>query len=588
MANKKRNYGKVFNLCTSEKKQNIVASKLIKIDYEGVYNTIYNEGDVFNPNGLTLIAYFFDGDTLKLPYSDSAMWKYYPVGPLKESDTFITLKYSEGERTATKKIPITVKKTYVKRPKVVESEIFYNNNIQSPEIINLEPEYVTLSGDLEKIKVGEYTIKATVNDTQKYSFEPLPGQETSNDKTIELKWSIKKAPRPFSLSNSKVYYDEDNKFDEFEVYLNYPGDTLAICDRVPQDTSPGFDVDFIAASKKIIIKPLKFTGGLTGYHKQVYRIYVPSDDNSQYEQSETLELSIICNIWDWGEENKKPVNALETYNWVQGLGRRVQAGKADKNWIGKKKYFFGTRGIINPISKDSGTLQFTCVDINRDGDNTVTFITSFTSYKQQTINKPDTNTWPDKGGFDEPENTFDNNIQHALFRVENLATGERPGAYVQKVGLRGTANKNFRQYIKPCKKLYWTGEKLAASEQEFWIPSLAELGVINLQEAPNYIGGFDAEFTEGVATPYSYFISGKNSRIKTTNDSTNKVSYWTRSTADNVEGERSQSIINRNAYAIDSNGSPIIQNKTNQNYIVFGFTLDFNDKKEMNLDGESI
>lgn len=223
MAIEKRSYGKVFNLCTSEKKTNVVVAYLVKIGYTGTFNTVYNEGDRFNPEGLIILAYYFNEEPRQLPYSPSALWKYYPDGPLTEKDKFITVKYSQEGKTATVKIPITVNKQYIKRPKI-KSDLIYDGSVQSPEIINFDEDYVKLSGQLEGILAGDYIINARViND--KYSFYPEPDSENTGEKEIQLKWSIKKAPRPFRLSTSEVYYDESNQFKEYTVYLNYPGDT---------------------------------------------------------------------------------------------------------------------------------------------------------------------------------------------------------------------------------------------------------------------------------------------------------------------------------------------------------------------------
>ena len=223
MATEKRSYGKVFNLCTSEKKTNVVVAYLVKIGYTGTFNTVYNEGDRFNPEGLIILAYYFNEEPKQLPYSPSALWKYYPDGPLTEKDKFITVKYSQEGKTATVKIPITVNKQYIKRPKI-KSDLIYDGSVQSPEIIDFDEDYVKLSGQLEGILAGDYIINArVVND--KYSFYPEPDSESTGEKEIQLKWSIKKASRPFRLSTSEVYYDESNQFKEYTVYLNYPGDT---------------------------------------------------------------------------------------------------------------------------------------------------------------------------------------------------------------------------------------------------------------------------------------------------------------------------------------------------------------------------
>lgn len=207
-------------------------------------------------------------------------------------------------------------------------------------------------------------------------------------------------------------------------------------------------------------------------------------------------------------------------------------------------------------------------------------MTSFALSEPVVFNKPDTNTWPDQGTFDPP--TILDNAQNSILNVPNKDS-DWIGQYIIIIPKEGT----FREYIKPLNKKYWTGESLKTSTQEFWIPSLAELGVVNISEAPNYIGGIESEYSDNVNKPYSFFVSGGNSRIKTPTNSTNRITYWTRSTVDNEEFAEGTHI-NRNQYAINENGAPVIKNKTDQAYFVFGFTLSFDKEKGASLYGESI
>ena len=115
-----------------------------------------------------------------------------------------------------------------------------------------------------------------------------------------------------------------------------------------------------------------------------------------------------------------------------------------------------------------------------------------------------------------------------------------------------------KDYLIPMKKQYWTGEETKVHECIAAIPSAAELGITS-DLAPTYIGGQNNEYTEGVHSPYEYFIDNER-RIRREYDTNEPVVYWTRSTSD--DGDKAEGTnINVNQIVVNADGTTSTLNK---------------------------
>lgn len=551
------NYAKVWNVNAKEAKDSVVIDYLLWIDVEGDFQTEYQEGETFNPAGMKVIAHFADGSDRELGMTDKVEWKYIPNSSLTAKDDHITVYYSYFNKTATARVPITVIKNYAKIPYVLEDKIVYNGQKQSPTIINEDSDYVKIEGTLIGDAAGDYSFRATIT-------VPNVVFEGTEDKTsMDIIWTIEKAPRPVNLSLDQIYFDDSNTQVNYNVYLNYPGtQPYNRREKLVGAVSSPFYVQYYNNEKYFTIQSYPIVSNA----RLEIEFWVPGDDN--YLESEHVTFSAITLYWEWGDEYSTANADVADDLWVDGLMNQVRVGGVNKEWLGKKKVFRFTNvnGGDNPIVQFDGQskIQFTCVGANKDAPDSLTFISSYTPglYGNQgngtcgmNLKKEHTLAYGVNGEHFE-ELTQDPNVMNSLYFFLFYQNKDNPDASFNYM------DKNFPapEYLIKKKRRYWTGLNLEEIEQGFFIPSAGELGITN-DDIATYIGGQGVEFGEGVRQPYDYFID--NSRRKTVVRTTNSpTKYWTRSTAD--DGVKAGNTgINVDMIIIDENGAPATLDKTN-------------------------
>lgn len=550
------NYAKVWNVCARETKDKVVIDYLLYITVEGTFKTTYDEGEIFDPNGILIKAHLADGSTTELTAADyKDKWKFYPNTPLTYETTHITIAYSYYNKTATVNVPVTVNKMYAKAPYIVNKTLYYNGQEQSPTIINEDSDIVILEGnEISGTDAGIYEITATITNP-KYVFE-----ETMSN-TMTLTWEIEKAQRPISLSQDYWYLDTTQQGTEMlmeTVYLNYPGDAPFQYQITMQ--SQGFAFSPYVAQKYIEV----YSYNRNGSFRSEIEVYVKGDNN--YLDSERVTFTAMTLYWDWDERQYADAE------WFQGLINQIDASKPREEWIGKSKTMqyvsnVSMSGYLNKMYYSPVTIR--CVDINRDLPDSVTFETEFLpSQVMSYVDKEDrpVNYNTDGKSFLEYYNEdnnfanfYDKLVWYAFFyesndlEVNGLFYALHPG----------------KQYLQKIKKIYWDGEDQKEIEAYGFIPSAAELGLTN-DNISSYIGGQGIEYTEGVYSPYSYYIndSRRISRISNTNV---PAKYWTRSTADDGEKARAddgtETKLNLHQIIVDENGQADIEDRDNNSNV---------------------
>lgn len=528
--------GKVFNISSKESKDTIIIDYLLYLTYEGEFQTNYNEGDLFNPAGLKLIAHLADGSTRELTMSDSVEWKYFPITPLKSDTKYITCYYSYYDKTATCQIPIQVTKIYIDPPRILEDSFTYDGQVQFPTIVDYDSNFVVLSGDLSGITAGNYEITATITDP-KYQFpEPYEGQ------TMTINWTIEKAIRPLSLSQDYINYDENSKINEYStITLNYPGNV-----RYRHSYVGGLKGAFnfiwddatVNNSKQFQVRAQTLTQNV----RQECEIWIEADDN--YLESEHVIFTAFISAWEWGSETGEAGDVMDD-DWIIGLMDQVRLKGAQEEWIGKTKVLRLQAGEFN-YNNAASQFPVTCIDINKDAHNSVTFAATYASIETYQFNYTEDREWPYETSEDDPQwgtGEWMSDLQFYVFSNKYLLPKDLPAL----------------DYLVPMKKVYWTGEEAKVYENTLMIPSAAELG-ITADAINTYIGGQGIEYTEGVRTPYAYFIDASR-RIKRQYNTNTPVSYWTRSTADNGN-KAAGTNINTDQIIIKEDGTPDVLNKT--------------------------
>ena len=522
--------GKVFNVSSKESKETIVLSYLLYITYQGTFQQSYNEGEVFNPDGLQIVAHFSDGSTRILTNTDSVEWKYFPTATLDSTTTYITAYYSYYEKTASCKIPITVTKTYVEAPYILEESFKYNAQEQTPTIMNYDSRYMTMEGALQAIDAGTYKITFKIIDPR-YQF-------TTGGQELVLQWTIDKAVRPLSLSQDTYNFEEGYTLGTpIPIYLNYPGNTGYRHVNVG-GTSSYFQFQYDNSTTNNTKMFNLTVWNMSVNARQVVEFWIEGDDN--YLESEHVYFTAVISFWEWGDETGANNDYMDN-DWIQGMADYIAIRGTDKAWVGKRKVMKLTAPAFN-YTYSGSTIPMICIGVDKDAPNSISLIADSTGYEKQQFNQSEDSEWPRKTeDISQPEYIL--NCQDYIIENPYVLANVLPG----------------KDYLIPMKKQYWTGEETKVHECIAAIPSAAELGITS-DLAPTYIGGQNNEYTEGVHSPYEYFIDNER-RIRKEYDTNEPVVYWTRSTSD--DGDKAEGTnINVNQIVVNADGTTSTLNKT--------------------------
>ena len=522
--------GKVFNVSSKESKETIVLSYLLYITYQGTFQQSYNEGEVFNPDGLQIVAHFSDGSTRILTNTDSVEWKYFPTATLDSTTTYITAYYSYYEKTASCKIPITVTKTYVEAPYILEESFKYNAQEQTPTIMNYDSRYMTMEGALQAIDAGTYKITFKIIDPR-YQF-------TTGGQELVLQWTIDKAVRPLSLSQDTYNFEEGYTLGTpIPIYLNYPGNTGYRHVNVG-GTSSYFQFQYDNSTTNNTKMFNLTVWNMSVNARQVVEFWIEGDDN--YLESEHVYFTAVISFWEWGDETGANNDYMDN-DWIQGMADYIAIRGTDKAWVGKRKVMKLTAPAFN-YTYSGSTIPMICIGVDKDAPNSISLIADSTGYEKQQFNQSEDSEWPRKTeDISQPEYIL--NCQDYIIENQYVLANVLPG----------------KDYLIPMKKQYWTGEETKVHECIAAIPSAAELGITS-DLAPTYIGGQNNEYTEGVHSPYEYFIDNER-RIRKEYDTNEPVVYWTRSTSD--DGDKAEGTnINVNQIVVNADGTTSTLNKT--------------------------
>lgn len=530
------NGGKVFNICSKESQDNIILDYLLYITYQGTFQQSYNEGETFDPSGLEIVAHYADGSSRVLTNTDSVEWKYFPSTPLESTTTYITAYYSYYDKTASCKIPITVTKTYVEAPYILEESFKYNGQEQSPTIMNYDTRYMVIYSEGEE---KQSVLQAKDANTYHIYFKILDPkyQFSTGGQELVLDWTIDKAVRPLSISQNTYNFDESYKLGTpLSFYLNYPGDSNYRHQNIG-GTSAYFQFQYDDNTENNT-KMFNITvWNMSVNARQVVEFWVEGDDN--YLESEHIRFTAVISYWEWGSETGESNDYLDD-DWLVGMSDYVSVRGIDDSWVGKRKVMKLPASIFN-YTYAGLTLPMICIDVNKDAPNSITLAADVTGYEKQQFNESEDSEWPRTNEITAPNYIY--NMQDYIIENQYMMLQVLPG----------------KDYLTPMRKQYWTGEETKIHECKAAIPSAAELGITS-DLLPSYIGGQGNEYTEGVHSPYAYFIDNDR-RIRKEYDTNAPVAYWTRSTADNGN-KAAGTNINTDQVIIKADGSPDILNKT--------------------------
>ena len=271
--------------------------------------------------------------------------------------------------------------------------------------------------------------------------------------------------------------------------------------------------------------------------RQVVEFWIEGDDN--YLESEHVYFTAVISFWEWGDETGANNDYMDN-DWIQGMADYIAIRGTDKAWVGKRKVMKLTAPAFN-YTYSGSTIPMICIGVDKDAPNSISLIADSTGYEKQQFNQSEDSEWPRKTeDISQPEYML--NCQDYIIENPYVLANVLPG----------------KDYLIPMKKQYWTGEETKVHECIAAIPSAAELGITS-DLAPTYIGGQNNEYTEGVHSPYEYFIDNER-RIRKEYDTNEPVVYWTRSTSD--DGDKAEGTnINVNQIVINADGTTSTLNK---------------------------
>ena len=396
--------------------------------------------------------------------------------------------------------------------------------------MNYDSRYMTMEGALQAIDAGTYKITFKIIDP-KYQF-------TTGGQELVLQWTIEKAVRPLTLSQDTYNFEEGYTLGTpIPIYLNYPGNTGYRHVNVG-GTSSYFQFQYDNSTTNNTKMFNLTVWNMSVNARQVVEFWIEGDDN--YLESEHVQFTAVISFWEWGDETGANNDYMDN-DWIQGMADYIAVRGTDKAWVGKRKVMKLAAPAFN-YTYSGSTIPMICIGVDKDAPNSISLIADSTGYEKQQFNQSEDSEWPRKTeDISQPEYML--NCQDYIIENPYVLANVLPG----------------KDYLIPMKKQYWTGEETKIHECIAAIPSAAELGITS-DLAPTYIGGQNNEYTEGVHSPYEYFIDNER-RIRKEYDTNEPVAYWTRSTSD--DGDKAEGTnINVNQIVVNADGTTSTLNKT--------------------------
>ena len=173
------------------------AIKLVGIEVTTMpKKTVYLPGERFDTSGMIVTATYSNGATL-----NATGYSYTPDGEMEEGTSEVTISYTEGGKSFSTSISITVERATIQVPSQSGS-LTYNGGSQSPVWSNYDSSKMTISGQTSGVDAGTYT--ASFTPTYQYKWTD-GGIDTRN-----VSWSIGKATGKVTLNPTSLTLNTDN------------------------------------------------------------------------------------------------------------------------------------------------------------------------------------------------------------------------------------------------------------------------------------------------------------------------------------------------------------------------------------------
>lgn len=429
--------------------------------------TTYEYGDSLVTSGMIVQASYSDGATENVSGYTCTPTTFSTVGT-----QIVTVSYTENEVNQTTTFSVTVNRKSVTKP-TWKSNLTYNGNTFSVDSTsywnNYNTTYMTISGTTSAAAAGTYTAKFTPKDNYRWA--------DGTTSAVSVNWTINKANGSLSVNPTTVTINGNNYQNGVAVTITRAGN--GVISYSPK-TITGLTLTL--NNNVLTVKG----DGSTAVAATNVTISVAAGDNHLAPANVTI--SVGAEYWSWGADG-----STADATWFKGLQNYLKNNStttiANQNWIGKTKSVTLTSAV-----QGTTTHLITCIDVNKDGNNTATF---------QTTNML--------------ANYLSNGFGSSAVWSNSYAKTACQSYYNAFPG---------KDYIKTVSKgtnTAYDSSSIAYTDETVFLPSIHEMGLASYSYAPT-----TGEYTNGVSSAYSYY-SSNTTRVKKLGDSGSANWYWTRS-----------------------------------------------------------
>lgn len=429
--------------------------------------TTYEYGDSLVTSGMVVQASYSDGATANVSGYTCTPTTFSTVGT-----QVVTVSYTENGVNQTTTFSVTVNRKSVTKP-TWKSNLTYNGNTFSVDSTsywnNYNTTYMTIGGTTSAAAAGTYTAKFTPKNNYRWA--------DGTTSAISVNWTINKANGSLSVSPTTVTINGDN-------YSNGVAVTITRAGNGAISYSPT-KITGLTLTLNDNVLTVKGDGS-TAVAATNVTISVAAGDNHLAPANVTI--SVGAEYWSWGADG-----SAADATWFKGLQNYLKNNStttiANQNWVGKTKSVTLTSAV-----QGTTTHLITCIDVNKDGNNTATFQTTnmLASYLSN--------------GFGSSAVWSSSYAKTACQSYYNAFPGKD---YIKTVS-KGTNTS-------------YNSSSVAYTDETVFLPSIHEMGLASYTYAPTA-----GEYTNGVSSAYSYY-SSNTTRVKKLGDSGSADWYWTRS-----------------------------------------------------------
>ena len=459
--------------------------------------TSYLLGERFDPAGMVVTATYSNGAKLT-----ATGYAVEPSGPLSDGMTSVTIRYTEGGRSATTTQAVTVSRAVISTVPSQSGSLTYTGSALSPSWNNYNSAQLTIGGTTSATNAGTYAA----------TFTPTSNYEWSDGTTAakRVSWTIGKAAGSLSISPTSLTLNTSNPTGKITV-------TRAGNGTITAESSNTGIVTVSVSGNEVTVNNVNQTSG-----SATVTIKVSADTNHTAPGNKTCEITAAFVLV------VSPV--LNDNNWAT-IRRVSDNGQGADYWsIGDRKAET-LNGTVGSLALN-GTYYPFIVDFDHNmgkespNAHTITF-----QFAKSALT----------GGTDIAfvDGSYNSTGSSAAFRMNTSMTtsGGWTGSYMKKTimpAFKSACSAALQAVIKPV-TIYSdnvgggsnTASNVTASSEEFYLPAEFEV-----QGKRTYANSAEQNYQ----TQLAYYKAGNSKTKYKHNDTGTKAIVWCRSAYSDYSG----------------------------------------------------